>query len=109
METEFEIEGARMKYFMPQELDHHVAAELCEKMDALIETNRIRELVLDFSKTGFMDSSGIGVVIGRSRKLAYFGGTVRAVNLSERMDRLFCVSGLQRMVERGEDKKHVQQ
>ncbi len=107
METEFEIEGTRMKYYMPPELDEHAASVLCRKIDELIEAYQIRRLVLDFSKTRFMDSSGIGLVIGRSRKLGYYGGSVKAENLNERMDKLFCASGLHRMVERGEGEKHV--
>ncbi len=107
METEFEIEGVRMKYYMPPELDHHVATELREKIDELIDAYQIRELILDFSRTNFMDSSGIGVVIGRSKKLAYFNGRVTAVNLNQRMDKLFCASGLHRMVEKREEQGNV--
>lgn len=99
MEQHYTIEGIKMVYFMPKEIDHHQAEELNKKMDYLIETNQIRNLILDFSNTEFMDSSGIGVIIGRSKKISYFGGEIYAVNLSERMKKIFLASGLHRIID----------
>lgn len=103
MEHSFQISSQQMRYYMPEELDHHVAEELKQELDELIDTYGIRELILDFSKTEFMDSSGIGVVIGRSRKLNFLGGVTLAANLNERISRLFRASGLHHMIARKEE------
>lgn len=83
---------------VPRELDHHLAVQLKEEADLLIETYHVKTLVFDFSNTEFMDSSGIGVLIGRSRNLSFSGGNVVAVNLSPRVEQIFRISGLQRLI-----------
>jgi stage II sporulation protein AA (anti-sigma F factor antagonist) len=103
MEHTFQISSRQMTYCMPEELDHHAAEELRQKLDELIDSYGIRTLILDFSKTRFMDSSGIGVVIGRSRKLNFLGGVTVAQNLNERIDRLFWTSGLHHLIAEKEE------
>lgn len=95
---DFEVKGTKMVYRMPRELDDHVAAQLRANMDVLIDSYGIRELVMDFENTRFMDSSGVGVIIGRCRKLGFYDGRVYAVNCNERMKKLFAVSGLNEIV-----------
>lgn len=98
MQHTYRMNDLQMTYYMPAEVDHHVAESLRQFLDAQIDDGRVRQLVFDFSETKFMDSSGIGVVIGRSRKLALFGGTVEAVHVGERIQKLFQVSGVGRVV-----------
>lgn len=59
----------------------------------------MRSLVFDFADTRFMDSSGIGVVIGRCKNVRFSGGYVRAVNLNGQIRRIFKLSGLQKIIE----------
>ena len=73
------------------EIDHHTAAGLREQID--YEADRLRPplLLLDFGGVGFMDSSGIGLIMGRYRNAAYYGGQVRVIHappVIERMIRL---------------------
>lgn len=98
MKTNYEIEGEQMVYRMPRDVDHHCAGEISKEMDRMIENHGVRRLVLDFSDTDFMDSSGIGVVIGRSRRLHFFQGEIVVQNLSERVGRIFQASGLNKIV-----------
>lgn len=98
MNRTYEITGNRMIAYMPRELDHHKAEELRRKWDMAIEGSNIKELVFDFSETEFMDSSGIGVLIGRTRKIGYFGGHAYAMGLNERVSRLFLAAGLQEII-----------
>ena len=58
------------------DLDHNTAAQIREELDLLIEDQSIRRLVFDLSELGFMDSSGIGMIIGRYRTMARRGGSV---------------------------------
>lgn len=62
------------------------------------------EVVFDFRKTVFMDSSGIGLVMGRFREMELIGGKVRAVHVGERMRRILVMSGVTRVIEVEEEK-----
>lgn len=99
MEYKFEMEEGKLRVSVPRELDHHLATQLKEEADLLIDAYHVKRLIFDFSDTEFMDSSGIGVLIGRSRNLAFMGGQVVATNLSPRVEQIFRMSGLHRMIE----------
>jgi stage II sporulation protein AA (anti-sigma F factor antagonist) len=92
-------------YVVPQELDHHVADEMREKLEYLITTYQMKRLVFDFRYTRFMDSSGIGLLMGRYREMKYKNGSVSAVHLNERMQRIFILSGLHKIIECEEGKE----
>lgn len=98
MEYKFEIAEGKLKVSVPKELDHHCATQLKEEADLLIDAYHVRKLVFDFSQTEFMDSSGIGVLIGRSRNLEFIGGKVIATNLNPRVEQIFRLSGLYQMI-----------
>ena len=84
---------------VPRELDHHQAGSIRTEADMLIDTCFVQTLIFDFKETEFMDSSGIGVIIGRSRKMGYHGGKVMAQNLNARMENIFMVSGLHKIMD----------
>ena len=94
MEYKFEMGQGKLRVVVPKELDHHLATQLKEEADLLIETYHVKTLIFDFTNTEFMDSSGIGVLIGRS----FSGGQVVATNLSPRVEQIFRISGLQRLI-----------
>lgn len=98
MEEHFWLEEGTLVIRMPKEVDHHMAAKLRVEADRMIDAYPVRKLVFDFKETEFMDSSGIGVVIGRSRNMGYHGGEVFARNLSSRMEKIFLVSGLHKII-----------
>ena len=60
-----------MMVFLIGEIDHHCAGELREEIDRVAERVRPKTMILDFSDVGFMDSSGIGLVMGRVRPVSY--------------------------------------
>lgn len=98
MREYLQCKNGQLTVNMPKEIDHHCAEELRRDIDRMIEISHIRTLVFDFSRTEFMDSSGIGVVIGRCRNLGYSGGSVQAVHLNDRMQKIFMVSGLSKLI-----------
>lgn len=103
-EKMYEVRGAVLIYHMPKELDHHVAQVLCKELDMLVEAYGVRELELDFAKTEFMDSSGIGVVIGRSKTMKFRGGKLSASHIGKRVEMIFQSAGLSKIVEiKGEE------
>lgn len=87
---------------MPREVDHYASENLRRQADRLLEDERVGHVVFDFAETDFMDSSGIGVIVGRYQKISCFGGKVIAVNMNDRIKRIIDMSGLQRFVEIGE-------
>lgn len=85
---------------LQDELDHRAAAQMRPELDALLRDASIRRLVLDLKKLSFMDSSGIGFIIGRYKLMQRRGGSVAVVNADRRMDRIFQMAGLYELVER---------
>lgn len=94
----YQVDGQVLCYTMPKELDHHVAQNLCSELDRLVDAHQIKELVLDFAQTEFMDSSGIGVVIGRSKTMQFHGGTICAIHMGKRVESIFRSAGLTKIV-----------
>lgn len=99
MECHYELKAGCLTISMPKELDHHSAEQLRMEADLLIDSYRVRSLVFDFAGTEFMDSSGIGVLIGRCRNMNYCGGSVTARHMNERIQKIFRISGLHRLME----------
>ena len=95
----YQVEENCLTIFLPGELDHHNAEEIRKGADNMMEKRNIRSIVFDFSNTNFMDSSGIGVIIGRCKNLGYSGGDVSACHLNERVDKIFTVSGLKKIIQ----------
>ena len=82
------------------ELDHSVAAGIRAELDELMLDPRIRRLVFDLNDLEFMDSSGIGLIIGRYKLMARRGGTVAVSCRGGAVDRIFEMAGLYQLVER---------
>lgn len=98
MQTKYELEDLGLVVWVPRELDHHHADILRAEVEMLIQVYRVKNLVFDFEQTDFMDSSGIGVLIGRSRKLGFSNGVVYARNLNGRVKKIFKASGLGKII-----------
>ena len=82
------------------ELDHCSAERVRASLDALIEDVRVKRLGIDLQHLTFMDSSGIGVILGRYRTLSRRSGSLAVRNPSPQVDRLFHLSGLYQIVEK---------
>lgn len=80
------------------ELDHHSAESVRIKIDNKLDELGKVNLLFDFSGVNFMDSSGIGVVIGRYKKISEYGGKVGIINLKPEIKRIFEIGGLFRIV-----------
>ena len=87
------------------ELDHHQAERLRAQIDAAFEKSSCRHILLNMSDVSFMDSSGIGMLIGRYKKAETRGGRLVLSNMSEGTNRLFNLSGLAKIITRTETMK----
>lgn len=84
---------------LPEEIDHHGAGLICESADRLLLREDVCNVVFDFENTRFMDSSGIGIIMGRYRKISCFGGKVYAIHADRQIQRILRLSGLNKIVE----------
>lgn len=93
----FELRDGGLHALLQCEIDHHTASGLRERIDARLFEHRPELLILDFSGVRFMDSSGLGLIIGRSEVAAAIGASVRLTGLSPAVTRLLRLSGLERI------------
>ncbi|CRZ33390.1 SpoIIAA-like anti-anti-sigma regulatory factor [Herbinix hemicellulosilytica] len=98
--TSYEIYQRCLIIRLNDELDHHNAVKIREQSDKLIDRNHIKYIIFDFSGTDFMDSAGIGVIMGRYKKLVFIGGKIAVANVSSAIDRILRLSGLYKIIEK---------
>ncbi len=96
---EFQVIDNCLMVRLPKEVDHHLAGYICENADQYIVRENVSNVVFDFEDTRFMDSSGIGIIMGRYKKIACFGGRVYAIHADRQIQRILKISGLTRIVE----------
>ena len=84
---------------MPEEIDHYKSGYICKNADEFILKKEVNHVVFDFEDTRFMDSSGIGIIMGRYRKIACFGGKIYVIHADRQIKRILSVSGLTKIVE----------
>ena len=79
------------------EIDHHAARELREEIDETAMRTRPKMLTLDFSGVQFMDSSGVGLIMGRYKLMQTWGGGVTIANLPPKLEKIVSLSGLREL------------
>lgn len=94
----YEARGQVLVIHMPKELDHHNCKSLRLETDFLMEENCIRRIVFDFSDTEFMDSSGIGVLMGRYKQMKASGGETVYCCAGKQVSRILRVAGLEKLL-----------
>lgn len=99
MEETFKVIDHYLMIRLPEEIDHHSASEISRKADHMMLDNNVYHVVFDFSDTKFMDSSGIGVLAGRQRKISCFGGKVYVIHADRHIRRILEMSGLTKYLE----------
>ena len=97
MSVRVETVGEVATAYLEGELDHHSAGEIREKIDHTVARCAPSLLVLDFREVSFMDSSGIGLVMGRYRALQALGAELRVVNTSPQIYKVMRLAGLDRL------------
>ncbi len=98
MPVQLTAQGKTLYALLSGDIDHHTAPALREQIDSAVTEYRPRLLRLDFSLVGFMDSSGVGLVMGRYRHNAAFGGETEVCGLSRSAERIMKMSGLNKIV-----------
>ncbi len=76
------------------EIDHHTSQEIRRKIETALEEVGGRNIIFDFENVSFMDSSGIGMMIGRYKQLHSFGGRISIYKANEKIKEIIRLSGL---------------
>ena len=85
--------------YLHGEIDHHSAVALREELDRLLVHRRPRRFVLDLSRIEFMDSAGLGLLMGRYRLMRELGGEMAVDRPNERILKILRLSGMERFFE----------
>jgi len=94
LEKTFLVKGNILLVRLKGELDHHEANELKKIWQLEIEEHRIQHVVLNLQDLDFMDSSGLGVILGRYKEIKQVDGEMVICAISPTVKRLFEMSGL---------------
>ena len=95
----YQVQENCLTIYLPKEVDHHNAEEMRKNADTLIEKNNIKYVIFDFGMTDFMDSSGIGVIMGRYKIIRLIGGEVWAVHANARIKKILTMSGVTKIMQ----------
>lgn len=83
--------------FVEGEIDHHTAPAIREKIDEKILKDKPSILRLDYSGVTFMDSSGIGLIMGRYKLVSSYSGKIEVINIPLNMAKVVRLSGIERL------------
>ena len=103
MISEYSKENRKLIIRITEEIDQHTADKIRRKIDNDIEIYSPKKVIFDFSGIEFMDSSAIGMVLGRFKIVKMLGGSFEIINVNKRMKKIFDMSGVSRIITIKED------
>ena len=97
MAVKINVTGEVVTALLSGELDHHSAKEMREEIDSAVELNMPSLLILDFRDISFMDSSGIGLVMGRYRTLVKTGAELHITGAAPNIYKVLKLAGIEKL------------
>lgn len=97
MEVKLQSKGRQLFAALRGEIDHHSATRLREEIDRAVSSRGADELILNFSEVSFMDSSGIGLILGRYKWMTARGGKLTVCGVNGRLLPLMRMAGLEKL------------
>lgn len=94
-----ELKGSRLVVHLPEEVDHHYTEEIRTKIDNMVKEKPVDEVEFDFSRTAFMDSAGIGMLLGRYKVMRALNGKITVSHMNGQIKRILSMSGIQKFIE----------
>jgi stage II sporulation protein AA (anti-sigma F factor antagonist) len=85
LQLQYEVVDNTLIVKFDGELDHHVAKDIRTEIDETIDRQRVKNLIFDLNNMSFMDSSGIGVIIGRYKHINKLGGKVSVIHTTAKI------------------------
>ena len=105
METSYQETDKLLIFEVTEEIDHHTTEKIRRKMDHEITRYMPRKIVFNFNQVTFMDSAGIGLLIGRYKLAKLWGGNTKIVNSSKAVKKMLEMSGVVRIIPVEESEK----
>ena len=105
MITDFSRETNTLTIKLTQEIDQSMVDKVRRQIDNKINEYIPKNVVFDFEPISFMDSSGIGMVIGRYKLIKMLGGNMKIINVNRNTKRIFDMSGVTRIIDVEEKNK----
>ena len=103
MQVKFLNKGTTLIISIIGELDHHSADYIRQKVDGEIIKSSTRNIIFDLSKLSFMDSSGIGVIMGRYKNIQRLNGNAAIIRPNTQIDRIIEMSGMYKIMRKYQD------
>ena len=94
MNVNYEEKDKLLILEITEEIDHHTSEKIRRKADYEITRYMPRKVIFDFDNVGFMDSAGIGMILGRYQMMKMLGGSLEMKNVSPMLKKIFEMSGL---------------
>ena len=94
MNVNYEEKDKLLILEITEEIDHHTSEKIRRKADYEITRYMPRKVIFDFSNVTFMDSAGIGMILGRYKMMKMLGGNIEMKNVSPMLKKIFEMSGL---------------
>ena len=82
-----------------EEIDHHTTEKIRRILDDEIERYIPKRMVFDFDKVSFMDSAGIGTILGRYKMMRMLGGSMEMINVNSNVRKIFEMSGIPKIIQ----------
>lgn len=89
------------------ELDHHTADQLRNRLNSVMTESKIKHIVFNLKHLDFMDSSGIGIILGRYNQLKAVNGGVMVIGMKPLVKKVFELSGLSQIIKVVDDEKDI--
>ena len=96
--AKYEYSDGTLKITLSGEIDHHTARSIREEIDRQIYLCRARTVLLDLKRVGFMDSSGLGLVLGRYAHVKEAGGALKVLDPSKGAERVLRMAGAEKII-----------
>ena len=91
-------ENQVLTVYLKGELDHHAVSRIKDTIDLQIINTPVKKLVLDMSEVTFMDSSGIGLIVGRYNRIRSIGGSMAIKNPGQSLLKILKMSGIDKLM-----------
>ena len=92
------IEEKILLFEFTEELDHHESEKIRKRADYEIQRFMPKKVILDFKKVNFMDSAGIGLILGRYKSTGCYGGNVELINVKPKIKKIIEMAGILKII-----------
>jgi stage II sporulation protein AA (anti-sigma F factor antagonist) len=98
MNLGFDIVNNKLFIRIDGDIDHHTCEEIRNRIDNEIMNSNPKHIIFDMKNVNFMDSSGIGVIIGRYKLIVNRGGIAAMINVKPQIKRVYDICGLKKII-----------